>query len=725
MSKAARRTLILLLLILLLALALRLWLWSRPAHPLANDENEYFAVGMDLAHGRGLVFYDTYRWLRAPLYPLFLALFFWLGGDHARVATLAQVLLSTATVYGFYLLSRRLFRGPWSERAGLIAALLAALLLPLATFPALFMSETLFTFLLVAFLLALLGVPEAAPRRRWRWAAAAGVLLGLCALTRAVALAFTPLAAGWLFVVLWREEAKRQGGASASQREGGPAQGTVQAQGRALRGRIGRACVLPLLVALAGLATIAPWTIHNAIVYRRFIPLDTGAAYSLWAFYEPHEEIAEINRQLEAIPNPGDRQAYAVQKWLDRLREDPGIAVRRLPATFPYLLRIKPIEDRFLKLPYREPGLGYFLLALLADDGLYVLITVTALAAFFFLPADRGKALALLWLLYNIAVMMVLHAEARYRQLLLPAMIPYAALVLARGRHVLAGTRRELAWRGAALALLLAGWCYCFVAYSPWEWVSVNVQRGFHQAVGRAAWALGRPEDALASYTRAMEADDRNPEPYYDLAWAYEHMGRLDEAARAYHWCWGTRATYLPCSTALGNILRQQGQLEAAREAFHGRYVADADVVAWAWDHLSLQPVDRLDVGDGLDYGYVEGVHAPEAAAGSLCRWTAGQARFRLWAGQAGQVRLRLRLAAPRLGPAAPAAVSVLVNGRVLAHWEVVATWDTYETPPFAAPDQQLEIVVQSTSFVPQEVSPDLPDTRELGVQVDWVEVRR
>src|SRR3954452_6674777 len=69
---------------LALALALRLLLWSQPLHQLANDEVEYVAVARDLIQGRGWQFYEHYHWLRAPLYPLFLAASLWLaGGDSA------------------------------------------------------------------------------------------------------------------------------------------------------------------------------------------------------------------------------------------------------------------------------------------------------------------------------------------------------------------------------------------------------------------------------------------------------------------------------------------------------------------------------------------------------------------------------------------------------------------------------------------------------------------
>src|SRR3954452_782282 len=69
---------------LALALALRLLLWSQPLHQLANDEVEYVTVARDLLAGRGWQFYEHYHWLRAPLYPLFLAGSLWLaGGDPA------------------------------------------------------------------------------------------------------------------------------------------------------------------------------------------------------------------------------------------------------------------------------------------------------------------------------------------------------------------------------------------------------------------------------------------------------------------------------------------------------------------------------------------------------------------------------------------------------------------------------------------------------------------
>src|SRR5215212_3344336 len=156
--------------ILLLALALRLLLWSQPLHQLANDEVEYVTVARDLLAGRGWQFYEHYHWLRAPLYPLFLAGSLWLaGGDPApglpsislgftralHLAALPNIALSVATVYLSYRLTLALFGR--RTQAALLAALFSAVLWTFATFASLYMSETLFTFLFTAGLLCLVG----------------------------------------------------------------------------------------------------------------------------------------------------------------------------------------------------------------------------------------------------------------------------------------------------------------------------------------------------------------------------------------------------------------------------------------------------------------------------------------------------------------------------------------------------------------------------------------
>src|SRR5215218_423085 len=140
--------------IIILALALRLLVWSQPLHQLANDEVEYVTVARDLLAGRGWQFYEHYHWLRAPLYPLFLAGSLWLaGGDPSpglstislgfaqalHLAALPNIALSGATVYLTYHLALTLFGRRRS--VALLAAVFSAVLWTLATFAGLYMSE--------------------------------------------------------------------------------------------------------------------------------------------------------------------------------------------------------------------------------------------------------------------------------------------------------------------------------------------------------------------------------------------------------------------------------------------------------------------------------------------------------------------------------------------------------------------------------------------------------
>src|SRR5262245_56579157 len=206
-------------LILLLALALRLLLWSQPLHQPANDEIEYITVARDLVAGRGWQFYEHYRWLRAPLYPLFLAGSLWLAsgdapassGQALYLAALPNLALSVVNVYLIYRLSLALV----GRAAARLAALLAAVLLTFATFASLYMPETLFTFFFAAALACLVRPPtirdsrdsgygetvrqRSVSRDPW-FAILGGMLFGMATLTRSITLLFIPVVAAWLFL---------------------------------------------------------------------------------------------------------------------------------------------------------------------------------------------------------------------------------------------------------------------------------------------------------------------------------------------------------------------------------------------------------------------------------------------------------------------------------------------------------------------------------------------
>jgi 4-amino-4-deoxy-L-arabinose transferase-like glycosyltransferase len=233
--------------IVALAVALRL------AHTLAvapwppevfNDESYYATLARLIARGEGFIrpgefFADGLEIPtaeRAPLFPLALAGLAELGvvGDHAR---LLGVLTGAGVVVALGLLARRLA----GDRAGLIAAGLAALHPTLIAADGALMTESLYGLLAAGALLAAYRVVDDPRTSR---ALVLGAVVGLAALVRAEALILLPL----LLVPLVR----RPKGVRAA-----------------------------VLVCVAFAAVLAPWTARNWSVFDRPVLVATEGGETL------------------------------------------------------------------------------------------------------------------------------------------------------------------------------------------------------------------------------------------------------------------------------------------------------------------------------------------------------------------------------------------------------------------------------------------------------------
>ena len=686
--------------ILLAGLLFRLWLWWRvPAHQPANDEVEYLQVARDLIEGRGWIFYESYRWLRAPLYPLFLAASLWLARGELRWAALPNIALSTATIALLYLLTVAVVRRKHSAaeesaavRAGLIVAAFSAVFLPFATFGSLWMSETLFTALFVGALIALF---RWARRPAPSTAALAGVLFGLATLTRSITLTALPLLLLWM---VWPRPSRRL------------------RRRRLLGGAIcAAACIL----------TIAPWTIRNWIAYDGFIPVETGLSYNLWVFNEPREPQSEIHETLESIPNPVERSAVATAKGLARLREDPSIILRRIRANWFYIWHINPIEDRFRQASYdADVPFGMFALGVLLDDALGILLLGAACSALVVAPRTPQKILLLGWLAYAILIMLLTHSEGRYRQFLLPSLMPYAAGLLAGAWW----PRTARPWR--ALAVAAALFMVVPLRSYPYEWAGRNLRRGWAALPGDLAMERGDYRRAQEAYARAAGFDQESSDIRLKLGMAFDRAGQPQQAIEAYGEATERRPPYVPTAALLGDILRREGALDEARQAFRGYYTDQQALSDWAWENLDAPGPRAVDVGGGLDYGFVGGMYVSEEYEGRTIRWTRERSAVRLAGGRAG-TRVVIRLAGPRADGASITA-QLCVAGRCQP-FEASAKWTSYMLyvpPPACAPDAACDTTIQielrSPAFIPARVDgaerdAASADDRHLGLMVDYV----
>lgn len=296
-------TVILLATILLLGLVLRLYgsyEWNR-AHPnsaarLVGDEPGYDNLARGLLDGYGLSWPG-----RVPLYPLWLAGIYLISGGSYNAVTYLQAFLGTATIFLTFLLGKRVL----NEQAGLLAASWAAVSYILIHQTYHYLSEILFTPLL---LLVALSFWQAWQRPTARNFAISGVWIGLANLTRPTLLLF-PLFA--LLILLARM-------------------------------RNFKALGLGLTIITSSVLVVSPWVLHNYIRYQAIFPLQTSNAL-LWqgspeyyhllrdqgyTYIQIWQEILYGPDWQEHDPNsiPGDR--YWTRRALQSIAAEPLVYLR-------------------------------------------------------------------------------------------------------------------------------------------------------------------------------------------------------------------------------------------------------------------------------------------------------------------------------------------------------------------------------------------------------------
>ena len=158
--------------------------------PLFSDDIDYVALGKSLAHGEGYQLEGHPTAYRPPGYPLLLAVSFRLFGESLLPVRAAQAAADLLSCFLVFLLGRRLF----SERAGLIGAGIFALFPMEILYVSIMMTETVFTTLLLLYLLICTGA-----KASWKMSIAAGIVLGAATLVRPTVL----LLPGAVFVVRW------------------------------------------------------------------------------------------------------------------------------------------------------------------------------------------------------------------------------------------------------------------------------------------------------------------------------------------------------------------------------------------------------------------------------------------------------------------------------------------------------------------------------------------
>jgi 4-amino-4-deoxy-L-arabinose transferase-like glycosyltransferase len=178
-----------LLMLLLLSLGWKLALWGTlltmdPGRFLDRDSASYHEPARALLQlGRFVASPETpelVETMRTPGYPLFLAGVYLVWGEYQPMAILVQILLSLGTMALVYRIACML----WNTGTALLATLLLALDITSFTYALKLMSETLFTLLLIAMVVA--GIYLIKSPRKLHWAFLVGVLLAAATFVRPI-----------------------------------------------------------------------------------------------------------------------------------------------------------------------------------------------------------------------------------------------------------------------------------------------------------------------------------------------------------------------------------------------------------------------------------------------------------------------------------------------------------------------------------------------------------
>ncbi|KEO81352.1 glycosyltransferase family 39 protein [Tumebacillus flagellatus] len=300
-------------LIMALAFAVRLYymkVFEQPA--LSGDAANYVAMVKRLVNTGAYSFWggqpDAYV---TPGYPLFLAFFFKVFGHSAHDPLMwvygAQILLSTLTVLGLYLIGRRVC----NALAGGLAALAYALYPTAIWASTLVLTETLYIFLFTAYAYVLLVAMDR--ESRW-WTAAAGAVLALAVLVRP---SVAPLAV--MPLIYW---------------------GLVR--------RIEKPIQLTIWHLAAFGIVMLPWWIRNTVTLGHFVALATQTGNPLLAGTDPYfTEGEKLFQNLQGV----DQQALAWQ----RIRE----GFTQHPATWAAWFTVGKLRELYLNL-WEVPHGGHF-----------------------------------------------------------------------------------------------------------------------------------------------------------------------------------------------------------------------------------------------------------------------------------------------------------------------------------------------------------------------------
>jgi 4-amino-4-deoxy-L-arabinose transferase-like glycosyltransferase len=424
-----------------LVVRLAIWTGTGALGPKITDEQQYTQIAENIRAGNGFAWAPGQPTsIRPPLYPGLLAATWTLtGGTSFQAVRMLQIVLSLATAALVYWLGASL----WSAEVGAVGAAVCWLYPSLIFYDSLILTETLFTFVLVAFVAATVKLVQTP---RVVFAAACGLTLGLAALTRSVFWPLPLILCPALMLMLAAPWPRR--------------------------------ISLAALVFLAYAVVVGPWAVRNTRLQHVTTVVDTMGGMNLRM---GNYEYTPDDRMWDAVSlrgeknwvhgiaddlgsgeiTEGQKEKWAQKKAIAYIRAHPRETLRRSLIKF---ADFWGLEREFLagvQQGLYMPPRWFEVLASAAILLVYALVAALGAAGIWMaVPRDtRSHAILLLPVLVLIAAHTIVFGHSRYHLPIVPIFGLYAgALVVERVPSLAIPRRPALIGAVASIAILLSVW---------------------------------------------------------------------------------------------------------------------------------------------------------------------------------------------------------------------------------------------------------------------------
>lgn len=529
-----------LLIVYVLALGVRLaYLAAHAGDPLFAypmvDSAVYLAAAGRWASGSGL---PDGALPFGPLYPIVLGSLYKITGGNLTVLHALQMAIEATGAPLVYLIGRHVSGRLPGTMTGMIAGVLYALYWPFVYFAGEWLVEPLVIPLLLAGLLLWIRASGEGGTNGVLFAAAAGALLGLSAITRPNGLLLLALIALTTAVIQ-------------------------------------RKIAHALAIAAAGILIVLPVAAHNYKQSGDWIlvsstgginfyignnPEATGRDSTFprmrqWTF-EKVEALAalETGRSL----SPAEVSGHYFAKGRDFIMKSPGAFLALSARKSVQLLsgyEMPNVKDpNFYRA--RSPFLKWPVFA-----GFGVVLALAVVGLFGGGPRTGARTLTLFFTGFYALSVVIFFVNARYRLPIVPFLLPFAALGLLAIVHAIRNDRPRLIRMGGIFVavLLLAEW-------NPLGAVTDDSQSWFN--VGWAAQKSGRTDEALDAYGRVATENSWYPLALHNRALIERDAGRTGEALRDLNEAIAIDSTYYEAWATLGGVHYRAEQYSDAARAY-------------------------------------------------------------------------------------------------------------------------------------------------------------